>query len=146
MRIGELAERAGLTKDAVRFYEKIGLVESRRLPNGYRDFPPETLPWLDYVRTAQRLGFTLAEIAEHGRQLHDAPDSAAELSALFEEKIEVIDRRMAQLTSLRAELEQRVGTGCPMQPVGATARRAQRPSLAGPTPGATPRRSTTGPA
>jgi DNA-binding transcriptional MerR regulator len=140
MRIGDLAERAGLTKDAIRFYEKVGLVESRRLPNGYRDFPPETLPWLDYVRTAQHLGFTLAEIAEHGQQLRGASDSAAALSTLFEEKIQIIDQRMAQLTSLRAELEQRVGTGCPMRPMGATARPAQRPNLTSSIPEATPHR------
>lgn len=146
MRIGELAERSGLTRDAIRFYEKIGLVESIRLPNGYRDFPPEALPWLDYVRTAQHLGFTLAEIAEHGRQLRDTPDSATALSALFEEKIQVIDQRMAQLTSLRAELEQRVGTGCPMQPMGATTGRVRSPSATGPAPEATPRLSTPGPA
>ncbi|MET8446986.1 MerR family transcriptional regulator, partial [Streptomyces sp. NPDC005209] len=66
MRIGELAEQTGMTRDTLRFYEKVGLVEAQRLANGYRDFPPETVPWLLYVRTAQALGFSLAEIARHG--------------------------------------------------------------------------------
>ncbi|MEV0269321.1 MerR family transcriptional regulator [Hamadaea sp. NPDC050747] len=120
MRIGELAERARLTTDAVRFYERVGLVSSRRLSNGYRDFPPETLPWLEYVRTAQRLGFSLAEIVRAGERLKDSPDSAAALSALFAEKIEVIDARMADLAAMRAELTERVATACPLQ-VAATA-------------------------
>ncbi|GHJ47328.1 MerR family transcriptional regulator [Catellatospora sp. TT07R-123] len=115
MRIGELAAQAGLTTDAVRFYEKVGLVTGRRLPNGYRDFPPETLPWLHYVRTAQSLGFSLAEIARAGERLSDAPDQAAALSALFADKIQVIDSRMADLAELRAELAARVGTGCPLR-------------------------------
>ncbi|MFG2947262.1 MerR family transcriptional regulator [Streptomyces adustus] len=119
MRIGELAARTGLTKDTVRFYERIGLVESRRLPNGYRDFPPEAVPWLQYVRTAQALGFTLAEIARHFTELGEAPDSAAALSALFEEKIRIIDARMAELAALRADLTDRVDTGCPLRAVGA---------------------------
>ncbi|MEU9792972.1 MerR family transcriptional regulator [Streptomyces sparsogenes] len=115
MRIGELAARAGMTKDTIRFYEKIGLVTGERLANGYRDFPPETVAWLQYVRTAQALGFSLAEIAEHGEELREAEDTAEALSALFEEKIRVVDARMTQLAALRAELEARVGTGCPLR-------------------------------
>jgi DNA-binding transcriptional MerR regulator len=116
MRIGELSERSGLSRDAIRYYERIGLVGSHRTPNGYREFPEETLPWLDYVRTAQRLGFTLAEIAAHGEELRDAPDSAAALSALFAEKIALVDAKMSELATLRAELAERAGTGCPLKP------------------------------
>ncbi|MER5753333.1 MerR family transcriptional regulator [Streptomyces sp. NPDC002088] len=118
MRIGELAAQTGLSKDTIRFYEKIGLVAGRRLANGYRDFPPEAVPWLQYVRTAQTLGFTLAEIARHGEELSQAPDAAEALSALFQEKIQVIDARMAELTTLRADLTARVGTGCPLRAAG----------------------------
>ncbi|GAA5702248.1 MerR family transcriptional regulator [Streptomyces avermitilis] len=117
MRIGELAAQAGMTRDTIRFYEKVGLVTGRRLANGYRDFPPETVPWLHYVRTAQTLGFSLAEIARHGEELREAPDAAEALSALFEGKIQVIDARMAELATLRTELAARVGTGCPLRTV-----------------------------
>jgi DNA-binding transcriptional MerR regulator len=116
MRIGELAQRSGLSRDAIRFYERVGLVESHRSPNGYREFSEETLPWLAYVRTAQRLGFTLAEIAEHGAALREAPDSAAALSALFAEKVALVDARMAELAALREELAERAGSGCPLKP------------------------------
>ncbi|MGW2490029.1 MerR family transcriptional regulator [Streptomyces sp. NPDC001606] len=115
MRIGELAARTGVSRDTLRFYERIGLIEGDRRPNGYRDFPPETVPWLHYIRTAQALGFTLAEIARHGAELRDAPDSATALSALFAEKIQVIDERMAELSALRADLAARAGTGCPLR-------------------------------
>ncbi|MFJ9831463.1 MerR family transcriptional regulator [Streptomyces sp. NPDC101169] len=121
MRIGELAARAGMTRDTIRFYEKVGLVAGRRLPNGYRDFPPEAVVWLQYVRTAQALGFSLAEIARTGERLREAPDTAAALSALFEEKIRLIDARMAELAALRADLATRVGTGCPLRPAGGAA-------------------------
>lgn len=116
VRIGELAAQAGMTRDTIRFYEKVGLIASRRLANGYRDFPPETVAWLHYVRTAQSLGFSLAEIARQGEELREEPDAAEALSALFEEKIEVLDARMAELGALRAELVARVGTGCPLRP------------------------------
>ncbi|WP_217544913.1 MerR family transcriptional regulator [Streptomyces sp. GbtcB6] len=115
MRIGGLAARAGMSRDTIRFYERIGLVTGRRLANGYRDFPPETVAWLHYVRTAQTLGFSLAEIGRHFAELSEAPDTARALSTLFEEKIAVVDARIAELTSLRGELAARVGTGCPLR-------------------------------
>ncbi|MFF4836033.1 MerR family DNA-binding protein [Streptomyces sp. NPDC001315] len=113
-----MAAQAGLTKDAIRFYERIGLVMGRRLTNGYRDFPPEAVPRLRYVRTAQTLGFTLAEIARHGEELSRAPDAAEALSALFAEKIQVIDARMTELAALRADLTARAGTACPLRAAG----------------------------
>jgi MerR family copper efflux transcriptional regulator len=118
VRIGELSERSGLSRDAIRFYERIGLVGSHRSPNGYREFDAETLPWLDYVRTAQRLGFSLAEIGRHGEELRGAPDSAAALSALFAEKIALVDAKMGELAALREELAARAATGCPLEPDG----------------------------
>ncbi|WP_329123777.1 MerR family transcriptional regulator [Streptomyces sp. NBC_01465] len=118
MRIGELSALAGVSRDTIRFYEKVGLVTGQRLPNGYRDFAPETVAWLQYVRTAQALGFSLAEIAKNGEELRKVPDSAEALSALFEEKIRVIDVRMAELAALRGELTERVGTGCPLRAQG----------------------------
>jgi MerR family copper efflux transcriptional regulator len=118
VRIGELAEQTNLSKDTIRFYERIGLVEGERRPNGYRDFPVEMVPWLHYVRTAQALGFTLAEIAKHGEQLRDSADSATALSALLAKKVQVIDQRMADLATLRADLTERIGTGCPLSPIG----------------------------
>ncbi|RKE19483.1 MerR family transcriptional regulator [Streptomyces sp. TLI_171] len=116
MRIGELAAQAGISRDTARFYERTGLLTARRLPNGYRDFPPEAVPWLRYVRTAQALGFSLAEIARTGEELSAAPDAAERLSELFREKIALIDARMADLAALRAELAERAGTGCPLAP------------------------------
>ncbi|MEV0094350.1 MerR family transcriptional regulator [Streptomyces sp. NPDC050738] len=118
MRIGELAAQADVSRDTIRFYEKVGLVTGDRLPNGYRDFTPETVPWLHYIRTAQTLGFSLAEIARTGEELRKVPDAAEALSALFEEKIQLIDVRMAELAALRADLAQRAGTGCPLRAEG----------------------------
>lgn len=63
MKIGELAERSGLTASRIRFYERIGLLKTvDRRPNGYRAYPPEALLVLDLVATAQNAGFSLDEI------------------------------------------------------------------------------------
>ncbi|MFG2780912.1 MerR family transcriptional regulator [Streptomyces prunicolor] len=123
MRIGELAARVGLTRDALRFYEQVGILTSARRANGYREYPPEAVPWLEYVRTAQALGFSLAEIGDHGEELSAAPDQAEALSALFADKIRVIDTRTAELAALRAELTARAGTDCPLRKRPGSARR-----------------------
>jgi DNA-binding transcriptional MerR regulator len=117
MQIGELAAATGLSRDTLRFYEKRGLLLSRRLANGYRDYPPEAVQWLCYLRAAQALGFTLAEI-ETGLPLLDDPAAAAPLlrDALLR-KLEDIDARIAGLSALRADLTRELaqpGFGCPV--------------------------------
>jgi DNA-binding transcriptional MerR regulator len=117
MQIGELAAATGLTRDTLRFYEKRGLLLSRRLANGYRDYPPEAVQWLCYLRAAQALGFTLAEI-ETGLPLLDDPAAAApQLRDALLRKLDDIDARIAGLSALRADLTRelaRPGFGCPV--------------------------------
>jgi DNA-binding transcriptional MerR regulator len=117
MQIGELAAATGLSRDTLRFYEKRGLLLSRRLANGYRDYPPETVQWLCYLRAAQALGFTLAEI-ETGLPLLDDPVAAApQLREALMRKLGDIDARITALAALRADLARELdnpGFGCPV--------------------------------
>lgn len=118
MKIGELASATGLSRDTLRFYEKRGLLQPRRRDNGYRDYPPEAVQWLCYLRSAQQLGFTLAEI-EAGMPLLAAPEDAAqELKAALRHKLADIDARIAGLNLLRAELARELdepGAACPLR-------------------------------
>ena len=119
MRIGELAAATGLSRDTLRFYEERGLLAARRRANGYRDYPVEAVEWLCYLRSAQALGFTLAEI-EAGMPLLQEPANAAnELRAALERKLVDIDARIAGLVQLRAGLASKlddVGADCPLRP------------------------------
>ncbi len=116
MRIGELAELSGLSREALRFYEQRGLIRARRQDNGYRDYPSEAVMLVQYIRTAQQLGFTLAEIGERLPQLWDAPDPAPVLAAVLAHKLSEIDARIAALTELRAVLAGRIALACPLGP------------------------------
>ncbi len=116
MRIGELAELSGLSREALRFYEQRGLIRARRQANGYRDYPPEAVMLVQYIRTAQQLGFTLAEIGERLPQLWDAPDPAPALAAVLAHKLTEIDARIAALTELRTVLAGRIALACPLEP------------------------------
>ncbi len=118
MQIGEIAAATGISRDTLRFYEKRGLLTARRGGNGYRDYPPDAVDWLRYIRTAQQLGFTLKEI-EADLPLLAAPQaSAARLREALQAKLADIDRRIAGLTTLHTELARRLGddmADCPLR-------------------------------
>jgi MerR family copper efflux transcriptional regulator len=119
MRIGELALATGLTRDTLRFYEERGLLSARRRANGYRDYPPEAVEWLCYLRSAQALGFTLADIEAGMPLLADPANAGAELRAALERKLGDIDARIAGLAQLRAALAGKIedlGADCPLRP------------------------------
>lgn len=119
MRIGQLAEASGLSRDALRFYERRGLLTSRRVSNGYRIYPAEAAQWLRYVRTAQSLGFTLAEIEADLPLATDGAGSPEALRDALQRKLEDITRRVEGLSALRDELARRLEetmAACPLRP------------------------------
>lgn len=119
MQIGELSSATGLSRDTLRFYEKRGLVASNRRSNGYREYPAEAVEWLCYVRTAQALGFTLAEIETGLPLLTGDQASGPVLREVLRGKLNEIDVRIAALSELRADLARRIEeplASCPLQP------------------------------
>ena len=121
MQIGELAEATGLSRDALRFYERRGLLTSERQANGYRWYPPQAVDWLRCIQAAQSLGFSLGEI-EADLALLREPVHATALGEGVREallrKRALIDARLADLTALRAALDERLaapGAACPYQ-------------------------------
>lgn len=128
MKIGEIATATGLSRDTLRFYERRGLLRAHRSANGYRDYPPEAVDWLRYIRLAQTLGFTLAEIEADLPLLAEPATSAPQVRAALERKLASIDERIVGMHTLRAELARRLGEGmldCPLQqapqPLGGSA-------------------------
>lgn len=114
MRIGELARRSGCSADALRLYEERGLLRSVRLENGYRSYAPEAVEVVTVIRTAQRLGFTLAQIAAHGAGAPRLLDAQVDLPALFRDKAAMVQQRIDELHALRRELLARAQTSCPL--------------------------------
>ncbi|MBL8506835.1 MAG: MerR family transcriptional regulator [Chitinimonas sp.] len=115
MRIGELASASGISRDSLRFYERAGLLRARRQQNGYRDYPAEAVQLLLYIKTAQKLGFSLAEIGSNLARLRTAPDQEAAITALLAAKLQVVEQRLEELTALRNELQNRLGQVCPLR-------------------------------
>lgn len=104
--IGEVAKRAGVGIDTVRFYEREGLIdEPPRRPSGYRQYPPDTVQRVRFIRRAKELGFTLPEIQE----LISLRDGGAgrrrkDVLILAQAKMRDIDQRLAKLQAMRSAL------------------------------------------
>ncbi|WP_238011961.1 MerR family transcriptional regulator [Dactylosporangium sp. AC04546] len=112
LRSGEVAELTGLNIQTLRYYERRGLLaEPSRSLGGHRLYPPDTVALLNVIKAAQRLGFTLDEVADlldAGRRHHPTPD----LRERALDKIAEIDRRMADLAAIRSTLTEIVDARC----------------------------------
>lgn len=105
LRIGDLAARTGVSVDALRYYERRGLLRpTGRRASGYREYPPEAAALVRFIKRAQALGFTLAEVEELVRLRADAL-AACDVAAA---KVRDIDDRVRQLLALRGALAELV--------------------------------------
>jgi DNA-binding transcriptional MerR regulator len=97
-----------VTVDALRYYDRRGLLRpaGRRATSGYREYPPEAVALVHFIKRSQALGFTLAEVEELVRLRAGAADEASARTArrVATEKIRDIDARVAELQGLRRTL------------------------------------------
>ena len=115
MKIGQVAKLTGTSPDALRFYEEKGLIDSTRSANGYRCYAPETVQLVGYIKTAQQLGFSLAEIGENLPMLWSSTqEPQALLVQIFTQKLQILDQRIAQMQQLRSALAERAKQVCPL--------------------------------
>ena len=113
MKIGEVARASGLGIHAVRFYEREGLIdEPARRASGYREYEPEAILSLRFIRRAKQLGFSLKEISELLSLEADPRAGAADVKQLAEAKLDDIESRIRALQRMRRALR-RVTAGCP---------------------------------
>jgi MerR family transcriptional regulator, copper efflux regulator len=116
MTIGRVAGAAGVSIDAVRFYERQGLIEKpRRNFSGYRTYPDAVLDRLRFIGDAKRLGFTLREIkellSEGVRSTNECGPVTRKAEAKLIEMNEEIDRLLGLRRTLR-KMVQACGGNC----------------------------------
>lgn len=105
MNISQLAHAAGVTVDALRYYEKQGLLaQPTRQANGYRQYDEAALKLVKFIRGAQSLGFSLAEIGAILPQLAQGQFGRSEIEQQLQAKMAQIDAHMRQLRTLKKEL------------------------------------------
>jgi MerR family redox-sensitive transcriptional activator SoxR len=111
--IGELSARSGVASSALRYYEDQGLIEAERTTGNQRRYRRATLRRVAFIRSAQRVGLTLDEIAEALATLPAGrtPTKAdwARLSRGWRPRI---DAQIERLERLRDKLDSCIGCGC----------------------------------
>jgi len=133
--IGEVARRSGVAASALRFYEEKGLIASVRSGARQRRFPRAILRRIAFIVFAQRVGFSLDEIATELAKLpSDRVPSRADWERLSTRWTERIDRRIEELQRLRNGLIQCIGCGCLSIDKCALANPADRAGRKGPGP------------
>jgi DNA-binding transcriptional MerR regulator len=104
LRTGELAERAGVNVQTLRYYERRGLLAApTRRPSGQRQYSEDAVRLLRTIKAVQRLGFTLAEIEEL-LDLSEHRRGTGELHQRAQAKVAELDARIDQLTQMRQAL------------------------------------------
>ena len=107
MRIGELAEQAGISTKAIRYYEQVGiLTPPARTASGYRAYDDTALGRLGFVRAAQAVGPTLGEIRQIIAFRDDGQAPCAHVTDLLRRHAAELDARIRELRQLRGELRQ----------------------------------------
>ncbi|MFE5329501.1 MerR family transcriptional regulator [Embleya sp. NPDC056575] len=107
MRIGELAERAGTSTRALRYYEQRGLLSARRTSSGYRDYDEDDARQVREIRALLGIGFDLEEtrpFVECLRAGHDAGDECPASLAVYRRKLAELDACIDRMQAIRAHL------------------------------------------
>ena len=134
MRIGQLAARAQVNIQTLRFYEREGLLRPPlRTASGYRSYEPADLDLVRFIRLCQSLGFTLREVRQllhlhthcaaktAAGQKTMQPEAVTEIVELARERISAIDQKIGELAGMRAELAALLQALTPTTPGGAAA-------------------------
>lgn len=111
--IGELSDRTGVARSALRYYEDQGLIRADRAPSGHRRYGNDVIRRVSFIRAAQLVGLSLTEIADALASLPSdrAPSHQewADLSASWRDRL---DDQIAIIERLRDRLDGCIGCGC----------------------------------
>ena len=111
--VGELARRSGLAVSALHYYEAQGLLSSERSAGNQRRYPRSALRRVAFIRSAQQLGLSLAEIAEALATLPaQRTPTRADWTRLSRQWRARLDARIEALLALRDRLDGCIGCGC----------------------------------
>ncbi|MCY9783836.1 redox-sensitive transcriptional activator SoxR [Nocardiopsis sp. EMB25] len=111
--VGQVAERAGVAVSALHFYERQGLIHSRRTTGNQRRYRRDTLRRVSFIRISQRVGIPLARIRQ---ALDSLPDNRTptpkDWERVSQQWRDELDTRINQLVRLRDDLTSCIGCGC----------------------------------
>ncbi len=107
MRIGEIAKTVGVTPDTIRYYEHEGLLPpAPRTTSGYRDYGPETVDDLQFIKKAQALGLKLSDVREVLEISSGGEPPCEHVRATVASRLVEVEQRLRDLRALRSTLRE----------------------------------------
>lgn len=111
MRTSQVAERAGVNVQTLRYYERRGILpRPERLESGYRAYGADSVQAVRFVKRAQELGFTLAEVEILLELAAGGPESCDGAQQMAVHKIRQLDQKIASLRAMRDSLRRLIAT------------------------------------
>ena len=103
--VGKLAEAAGVGVETIRFYERRGLLQQpEKKSTGYREYKPDDVARIQFIKSAQAIGFTLKEIGELIQLEADHNSRCGDVQQRAQEKVQLVAQKITQLERMRDEL------------------------------------------
>lgn len=116
MLIGELSKYLNVSRDTIRFYEKLDLIQPLIRNNGYKDYSEQNIQQLRLIQTAKSLGFTLTEIKQITDLMSVNEIPAEQFHEILEDKLSVVQNKILQLQNMQSLLENLITKEpCPFQ-------------------------------
>jgi len=107
LRIGQVAQRAGVSTDTIRYYERLGLLPNpQRSPAGYREYPEIIVNRIALVRNAMRFGFSLLEIRGFLRVREAGGKPCHQVRHAAQTILDRVDQQIAELTATRETMRE----------------------------------------
>lgn len=104
MNVGLAAKRSGLPAKTIRYYEEIGLLRPERAGNGYRDYSPDDIHRLSFLRRARALGFSIEECRQLMALHNDKSRSSQDVRDIATQHVRAIEVKERELREMRAAL------------------------------------------
>lgn len=115
MRISELSAKTRVSVHRLRRYEADGLIESQRLPNGYRVYDDKTVKHVIFIAMSREMGFSLPFIAEYLPRFKTGQLSAKDMIEAIHQRVAEIDQLVTEQKALRKKLIDHIGWFEPQQ-------------------------------
>ncbi|CAN1209270.1 heavy metal-responsive transcriptional regulator [Tumidithrix helvetica PCC 7403] len=121
LQIGQVAEQSNVPIKTIRYYEEIGLLKSSGRTEGrFRLFAPDAIARVAFIKRLQKLGLSLQEIAEILEVYDRGLAPCTEIKQQLEHQIHEIDRRIAELMTLRGEIDRLLQDWTPSEKASTT--------------------------
>ena len=104
MRSGEIIKKTKITRDTLRYYNELGFLRPLVKENGYKEYSDEDVWMIEFIRSAQNIGFSLKNIKELAEQMKSAECRHKSLIPFLSTKLEEVDTKIAALKKIQKHL------------------------------------------